>query len=93
MRSAEFAVCRADRSRTTHKLMLRLYFNQHGDLPWSVDEGPGTPEQQFVSVEILICGETKYDVSQRGSANTVCAWIEYTGATLWAGEERTARIL
>lgn len=35
---------------TVNTATIRLYFNRHGELPWSIDKGPGTKELQFAEV-------------------------------------------
>lgn len=63
--------------------MIRLYFNRHGDKPWSVDSGPGTQEQQFVEVccRVGVLGITAYRALETGEDPAVfpCAWVQFPG--------------
>ena len=63
--------------------MIRLYFNQHGDKPWSVDEGPGTQEHTFKVVNISRgLARTVYNRDLQGSQTEPCAWIEFYNCRL-----------
>ena len=62
--------------------MIRLYFNTHGDKPWSVDAGPGTPEKTFAVVHVRVPGVAVYDGTLRGSQVAPCAWIEFENCRL-----------
>ena len=76
--------------------MLRLYFNRHGELPWSIDEGPGTPERQFKDIVISgVYGEAVYEPLKAGDdpQKQPCAWIEFRECELGVGRESTAWIV
>jgi hypothetical protein len=52
---------------------VRLYFHQRGELPWSVDCGPGTPCHHTHNVVLRrITGRAVYDAAAPGAAG----WIE-----------------
>lgn len=61
--------------------MIRLFFNRHGDRPWSVDNGPGTPERTFKQVLTSALGKTVYRPLTPGEdpEEVPRAWIEYDG--------------
>jgi hypothetical protein len=60
-------------------LMVRLYFNRHGQRPWSVDNGPGTPEQTFKEVRLKAQGRVVYRPLAFGEdpAEVPQAWVEF----------------
>lgn len=65
--------------------MIRLYFNQHGALPWSIDTGPDTPETQYAKVmSFEVAGSTVYKPLAAGEEPLVtpCAWIQFDNARL-----------
>ena len=78
---------------------LRLYFNRHGRLPWSVDEGAGTRERLFATVAIgAVEGVTIYAALEpnQNQTETPCAWIEYRNcevATSGSGDAPIGYIL
>lgn len=56
---------------------VRIYFNRHGELPWSVDAGAGTEE--FQAKHILLHHLTGCAVYAPGAGDnktTPTAWIE-----------------
>lgn len=74
-------------------ILIRLYFNKHGERPWSVDEGPGTPEQTFVGVSIHVGGRTMIDLTKLGSSNEPAAWIKFHGNVRCYGDGEFADIV
>lgn len=59
---------------------LRLYFNKHGDLPWSVDEGTLATERQFAKVLISTCVAATTVYAPIDGVNTLdmpIAWVEW----------------
>jgi hypothetical protein len=64
-------------------MFVRLYFNVAGELPWSVDNGLGTSEQNFRHVEFYqATGRTRYEPSLGDNKNTPTAWIEFDSVKL-----------
>lgn len=62
---------------------MRVYIdNFETDRMWSIDSGPGTPESHWRKVIFLSPGETKEDMSKRGSKTEPCCWIEVDGKLL-----------
>lgn len=75
--------------------MIRLYFNRRGGLPWSVDEGSGTPEQLFARVAVgPVYGNTIYKpLNPDQDKNEIpCAWIEYPDCELQSSGPRNAPV-
>jgi hypothetical protein len=58
--------------------MIRLYFNKRGELPWSVDTGPGTKEYQTKQVAVLCSCLTKTRKLKphEGPDEVPSAWLE-----------------
>lgn len=74
--------------------MLRLYFNKRGDLPCSVDEGKGTPEQLYADVAIRNAwATTHYDPTVTDRENQPCFWLEFPSATIYPWNDGSGRKL
>lgn len=58
-------------------MSIRVYFNKHGALPWSVDSGPGTMEYQTEFVVTLVPGTSQYGPTAGDNKDTPTAWFEY----------------
>lgn len=59
--------------------MIRLYFNQHGDKPWSIDRGFDTPETICKYVSVDAPGECMY---KPDAQDGVKAWVQFNAAVL-----------
>ena len=57
--------------------LIRLYFNRRGELPWSIDTGPGTEEIQTGAVVTLATGKTVFAPEAGDNENSPTAWIEF----------------
>ena len=61
---------------------IRIYFNKRGPLPWSVDQGIGTPEYQVLAVTMdHVNGRLIHQPEAGDNVGTPTAWIEAKG---WA---------
>jgi hypothetical protein len=62
--------------------MIRLYFNKHGERPWSVDQGTQATEKTFWEVKIHAEGFSRYEPLKPGQSSHLvpCAWIQFPGA-------------
>jgi len=72
--------------------MIRLYFNRRCAQPWSLDNGPGTPELTCAHVIVSAPGLTMYDASQT-DPDQACAWVEFEGAKLERLGDETYKIV
>lgn len=60
--------------------MIRLYFNRHGDRPWSLDKGPGSTETTWKTVLFYdAIGHSVYKPLEVGQNPELVpkAWIEF----------------
>lgn len=70
--------------------MIRLYFNKRGDLPWSIDTGPGSPERRYKTVHVMAHGVTQSNGKEPNETEPV-AWTEF-----WRGiveEDRNVAVI
>jgi hypothetical protein len=63
--------------------MTRLYFNRRGELPWSTDNGPGTPERRWRKVLVSAPGICVFKPDAGGDENTPTAWISFGDVKAW----------
>jgi len=63
--------------------MLRLYFNNHGDLPWSIDQGTIETEQHYklVLIDGSAAGYTVYELTA-DNVQEPKAYIRFPSAKL-----------
>jgi hypothetical protein len=71
--------------------MIRLYFNRHGDLPWSVDSGPGTKEFKFKVVRIApgirdVVTMYRPLLPDQNPEELPCAWLQIRDARVMITE-------
>jgi hypothetical protein len=65
--------------------VVRLYFNRHGEKPWSVDFGPGTTEYQTERVVVNdVSGYSVYAPDAGDNKITPTAWIIFRRAAVMA---------
>lgn len=58
---------------------MRIYFNKQGDRPWSVDDGPMTPEDTYPSIELHgVSGKFVYEEKAGDNINMPTAWFQVT---------------
>jgi len=53
--------------------MIRLYFNEHGERPWSVDKGTADTEETYSEVIF----ESSIGKAMYKPGEVPCAWIEF----------------
>lgn len=55
---------------------MRIYFNKQGDRPWSVDDGPMTPERTYKEIRFLnVVGLFVSSLTAGDNINTPTAWF------------------
>ena len=57
--------------------MTRLFFNIRGKLPWSTDNGPGTPERQWSKVLISAPGTSVFQPEAGDDKDAPTAWVVF----------------
>ena len=70
-------------------MTLRLFFNRHGELPWSIDSGIGTTEQYFRHVSIEVPCIAVYKPENK----TPTGWLEVADATIQLVSADVVRIV
>lgn len=62
--------------------MIRLYFNKRGQLPWSIDSGPGTTEKSYRTIHTIAHGVSRFRAGVPLSETEPVAWVEFPRAVV-----------
>lgn len=57
--------------------MTHLYFNRRGELPWSTDNGAGTPERRWRKVLVSAPGICVHKPDAGDDETTPTGWISF----------------